>query len=573
MPRSDSSEMKDGAAADGAGVRGLRFSDDDTLNRMLATIVSEVNTYAEMQAGQIRRLNEIGIALSAEQNLDRLLEKILDEARAFSHADGGTLYLLNRDTNNLDFSFIQNDSMNIRLGGAGNPINWPPIPLQIAGLPNHANVSSHAALTGKVIAIPDVYGASTFDFSGPREFDRQTGYRSRSMVVIPMHNKENEVIGVLQLINSIDPASGGTVPFSRDNVSLIASLASQAAVAITNVRLYRDLERLFESFIVTIAKAIDEKSPYTAGHIRRVQELTMAIAARMNEKNVGVFETFHLNTDQMNELRIASWLHDVGKIITPEHIVDKATKLETIRDGFPLIESRYGAFRQEEKLRVQEAKLALFSSGNPPPDALAGLDGQLSRADAILCEELRFIAACNQPGESLDQEKIERLRGIAATRRHINGLEVPSLTDQELANLSITRGSLNAAERHIIENHALVTMKMLNCLPFPHKLSHVPEYASFHHEKLDGSGYPFHLAAGDLPYQARIIAIADIFEALTARDRPYKRAISVDKALEIMDRMKRDGHIDPDIYDLFVRDGVYKEYADRRLDEGRHGPA
>ena len=552
-----------------AGRNTGRYADDAGLNDMLASVVAEVKRYAGAQAGHIRRLNEIGVALSAEQNLDRLLEKILDEARSFSRADGGTLYIADNERQCLDFAIVQNESMGMHIGGAGRPITWPAVPLMVKGQPNHANVSSHVALTGEIVNIPDVYTAEGFDFSGPRTYDATSGYRSRSMVVIPMRNKENEIIGVLQLINAIDPVSGEVVPFSDRDVALVSSLASQAAVAITNVRLYQDLERLFESFIVTIATAIDEKSPYTAGHIRRVQELTMAIAAAINRQDDGVYRDVRFSADELNELRIAAWLHDVGKIITPEYVVDKKTKLETIMDGVDLVSARFDLLRKEARIRALEAKLALYAGTSPAPEGLAEVDTRLAGEERLLREEHDFVVRCNQPGEYLGKESLARLREIAAKWGEIDGRETSYLTGEELTNLSVAKGSLNDQEREIIMNHALVTMKMLKCLPFPRKLRHVPEYASYHHERLDGTGYPFGLTAGELPLQTRIIAIADIFEALTAKDRPYKRPMTIAETLKILDYMKKDGHIDADILELFIREEVYREYAERELDESQ----
>jgi HD-GYP domain-containing protein (c-di-GMP phosphodiesterase class II) len=556
-----------GVPTDTVGAGGVApYAEDASLNRMLANVVNEVKKFAESQASQIRRLNDIGVALSAEQNLDLLLEKILDEARAFSTADGGTLYMVNNDNDCLEFAIIQNDTMNIRMGGTRGAITWAPLPLHIDGAPNFSNVSSYVAITGKTVNIPDLYQTEEFDFSGPRRFDEANGYRSASMLVIPMRNKANEIIGVLQLINAIDPVSRAPIPFFENDVALIASLASQAAVAITNVRLYEELEKLFESFIVTIATAIDEKSPYTAGHIRRVQQLTMSIARRMHDRKEGHFKEFSLTGDQFNELRIAAWLHDVGKIITPEYVVDKTTKLETILDGSNLIAARYELFRRDARISALESKLRLFEAGAATPEKLALIDEEYRQKDASLLEERDFIMQCNKPGEFMDNCKIERLKGIAGMENQSSGVDLPRLTDRELYNLSIVKGSLTPEEREIIENHALVTMKMLKCLPFPGRLKHVPEFAAYHHEKLDGTGYPFKLKGDQLSRQTRIIAIADIFEALTARDRPYKKPMTVSRALEIMDLMKNDGHIDAEIFDLFVGEKIYLEYARQELD-------
>ncbi|MDZ7641354.1 MAG: HD domain-containing phosphohydrolase [Desulfurivibrio sp.] len=522
----------------------------------------------------LAKLASIGIALSAEQNLPLLLEKIVDEARHFAAADAGTLYLTDDSGHNLEFAIVQNDTMDIRMGGGAEPISWPPVPLYLDNVPNLSNVSSAVAIRGEIVNIPDVYQAAGYDFSGTQKFDAGTGYRSRSMLVIPMVNKDREVIGVLQLINATDPDSGESVAFPASDVDLIASLASQAAVAITNVRLYQDLANLFDAFIKTIATAIDEKSPYTGGHIRRVQELTMELAAAMNAQQSGPFAEFQLDDDQMRELSLAGWLHDIGKIITPEYVVDKANKLETIFDRIKLIEARYEILKRDQRIRELEAALQQANESGISTAATTGpvTDDRRDKptAEAVdsaqLEEEKQFIKRCNQPGEFMDDDKIERLQQLAGRCWDNNGDWEPLLNADEIANLSIRKGSLTAAERQIIENHALVTHKMLKQLPFPKKLGRVPEYAAAHHEKLDGSGYPFQLKGEDLPYPARIIAVADIFEALTARDRPYKKPMPLSQAIKILEFMKKDGHIDGDILDLLIAGGVYKEYARRELD-------
>ncbi|ADH85147.1 HD family phosphohydrolase [Desulfurivibrio alkaliphilus] len=514
----------------------------------------------------LAQLAAIGIALSAEHDLPVLLEKIVDEARAFANADAGTLYLLDDHGRHLEFAIIQNTTMGVRMGGSAGPITWPPVPLYIDGAGNHTNVSSHTALTGEIVNIPDVYQAKGFDFSGTRQFDAGTGYRSVSMLLIPMQNKEGEIIGVLQLINAQDQQRR-PIPFPPEDVDLIASLASQAAVAITNVRLYRDLENLFDAFIKTIAITIDEKSPHTAGHIRRVQALTMDIAQAMNEDR-GRFRDFQLNTDELRELSIAAWLHDIGKIVTPERLVSKATKLEALHDRIALVKARYEIHKRDRQIQALRQALARQQPNPAGPDNGSGpvasafekLEVELTALD----EEQRFLEQCNLPTEHLDEKKIARLQEIAA-RPCTEGNRECRLTADELDNLSIRKGTLNDKERKIIENHVLVTHKMLSELPFPKKLRQVPQYAAGHHEKLDGSGYPFGLTADRIPLPTRIIAIADIFEALTAPDRPYKKPMPLSRALEIMESMQQAGHIDPDILAFFIEHKVYRHYAKREL--------
>lgn len=551
------------------GNEGVRYSENDFLDRLLKNVVKEVKEYADVQIALIKKLSEIGIALSAEKNLDRLLESIVDQSRLFSGADAGTLYIMDDENDCLEFAIVQNETLKTRMGGTAGPITWPPVPLTKDGSPNFSNVSSYSAITGNIVNIQDVYEAEGFDFSGTRKFDASTGYRSQSMLVIPLKNKEGEIIGVLQLINARDHLTRRTVPFLSDHIDLIASLASQAAVAITNVRLYRDLENLFDSFIKAIAMAIDEKSPYTAGHIQRVQKLTMLIAERISNKTDGPFKDLSIDEDTMKALSIAAWLHDVGKIITPEHVVDKSTKLERIFDRAPLITARYEVLKRDVRIRALEDKLKTYEAGGEPPCDFTEIDEKLARELSALTDEEKFVLASNQPGEFMDDGKIERLKTIASKRWHCKGEEMPYLTEDEIANLSIRKGSLTNEERKIIENHALVTFKMLGSLPFPKKLKSVVEYAAAHHEKLDGTGYPFGLKGEQLSLPARIIAIADIFEALTARDRPYKKPMHVSQALKILGFMKKDGHIDGDILDLFIQEKIYCDYAEKELDAGQ----
>ncbi|MBN2516458.1 MAG: GAF domain-containing protein, partial [Deltaproteobacteria bacterium] len=251
--------------------RGLvKFTDNDDINRLLRDVVSSVKDFTENQLEQIRRLTQIGAALSAERDIDRLLEMIVDEARRFTNADGGTLYIMSDDEKSLHFAIVQNHSLDVRMGGTAGEITWAPVELYNGdGSPNYSNVSSYAALSGNVVNISDVYHAEKFNFEGTRQFDSETGYRSQSMLVIPMRNHENDIIGILQLLNAKDVATDKTVSFSQESQDLIESLASQAAIALTNNSLIKDLQNLFESFVKTIATAIDEKSPYTGDHGRR----------------------------------------------------------------------------------------------------------------------------------------------------------------------------------------------------------------------------------------------------------------------------------------------------------------
>ncbi|MDD5167521.1 MAG: HD domain-containing protein [Syntrophales bacterium] len=518
--------------------------------------MDKLRLLSENRLEQIKRLTQIGVALSAEKRLDKLLELIIDEARRMTRADGGTLYILSDEMMELRFAIIQNDTLSVRMGGSGAPISWPPVKLRLPdNSVNLSHVSAYAALTGEVINIPDVYDAEGFNFDGTRQYDAQTGYRSKSMLVLPMRNHENDIIGVVQLLNSLDEATGEVCPFSLECQMMAESLSSQAAVALSKNRLIQDLEALLQSFITTIATAIDEKSPYTGGHVRRVADLTMAIVERINAKGDGPFANLHFSEDQLQELRLAAWLHDVGKITTPEYVVDKATKLETIYDRIENLKIRGELLKRDRIIELLREKLKKTD--------LAEICDQDSDNDPyimVLHDDINFLQKINRGSESLSDEQLARLKEIGKRKLNIDGKLQFFLTDEELENLSIRRGTLNEKERDIINNHVRVTHKMLSKLPFPKKLRHVADYAGAHHERLDGTGYPAGLKNGDLSIQSRILALADVFEALTAKDRPYKKGKTVKEAVSIMKDMVRDRHLDADLFDLFLQEKIYLGY-------------
>jgi HD-GYP domain-containing protein (c-di-GMP phosphodiesterase class II) len=539
------------------------LSSDRRLNKLLKSVLGEVKLYAENQIKHIKQLTQIGLALSSEKDISKLLESIVDQARKLSNADAGTLYIMEDDKAYLRFEILQNDTMNIRVGGTRTiEQTLPKVPLfDQQGRPNHANVSSYTAITGQIVNIPDVYEADGFDFTGPRKYDESTGYRSKSMLVIPLKNHENDIIGVLQLLNAQDRETGEVVAFSPEYVDLIGSLASQAAVALTNTQLIQDLKNLFHAFIRSIATAIDAKSPYTKGHIDRVVDLTMMIAAAVNEDSAGAFKNTVFNDDEIEEMRIAAWMHDVGKITTPEYVVNKSTKVETIFDRIHLIETRFGLIAEQIRTRFLNQKVEILGTGDPDGQALARIDEKCGEKLAQLCDDLAFIKACNSPGEYLGDDSIDRIRRIGARTYFQNGEEKPYLTADEVENLCIRKGSLTTAERDKIQEHATMTLKILRQLPFPKKLSRVAEYASGHHEKLDGTGYPRGLCEEELSLQSKIMAVADIFEALTAKDRPYKQPMKLSQAIKILGFMKKDRHIDPEVLDIFLQNQLHLEYA------------
>ena len=542
------------------------LSNDNKLNKLLKSIITEIRLYAEDQIKHIKQCAQIGVALSVEKNINKLLEMIVDEARAMSNADAGTLYIVDDDKKYLRFEILQNDTLKTRMGGtSGVKATLPDVPLHKDGRPNNFNVSSYVAITGKAVNIQDVYESEGFDFTGTREYDSATGYRSKSMIVIALKNHENDIIGVLQLLNARVPETGEVIAFSPEYENLIASLASQAAIALTNTQLIQDLKNLFYAFIKSIATAIDEKSPYTGGHINRVVDLTMMIAEKINESDKGAFKDIYFNEDELEELRLAAWMHDVGKITTPEHVIDKPTRLTNIFNRISLIENRFELIAKTIENEYLKQKIELLKNGDNNKTKIKFLEENLTNTLKDLQKDLEFIKKCDNPGEFISDEKISRIKEIASKTYSINNEELNYLSKDEVKNLCVRKGTLTEEERKIIENHATMTYKMLKQLPFSKKLSKIPEYAGSHHEKLDGSGYPRGLTLKDLPLQSRIMAIADIFEALTAKDRPYKKPMRLSKALKIMGFMKKDNHIDADIYDLFVNGGFYYEYAGKEM--------
>ena len=506
-------------------------------------------------------LNTIGIALSAEKDHKRLLEMILMRAKEITNADGGTLYSRTED-DQLKFEIMHNDSLLIHMGGTGGEaIPYYPVRLlKEDGTPNKHNVAACAVLENKTINIPDAYSNGEFDFSGTRKFDEKTGYRSQSFLTVPMTNHENKIIGVLQLINAKDPTTGKVKPFSELDQQLVESLASQAAVTITNKSLIDAQKQLFDALIQLIANAIDEKSPYTAGHCRRVPVLTNLIANAACRVSYGPLKDFSMTEEEKYELDVAAWLHDCGKITTPEYVVDKSTKLETIFDRIQLVDGRFEVLKRDAEIAALKRKLTALGVTELEDKEL---NAELDRLDA----DLQFVRTCNIGGEAISDEAIRKIDWIAGHQwRTVAGRPEYILNEEESQNLKIGRGTLSYREREIINNHVAVTIKMLKSLPYPKHLKSVPEYAGGHHEKMDGTGYPNKLKKEEMSIPARMVAIADVFEALTAKDRPYKKAMSLSKSLTILGRMKQDQHVDPDLFDVFMWDKVYLEYAKEHLD-------
>ncbi len=561
-----------------------------------------------------RTLVDLGIALSAERNHGRLMEMILKGAKSITNADGGTLYLVTEGNDALRFEIMLNDTLNVAMGGtSGKDIPFPPLRLHDeAGAPNHKNVASSCALTADTINIEDAYDAEKFDFSGTKAFDAKTGYRSKSFLTVPLKNHDGEVTGVLQLINARD-SRNRVIAFGAEIALMIEALASQAAVALDNARLIESQKQLFKAFIQLIAGAIDAKSPYTGGHCNRVPIITEMLAKAACDSTEGPFADFSLTEDEWYELGIAGGLHDCGKVTTPEYVVDKATKLETIYNRIHEVRMRFEVMKRDAVIQYLEGLVA----GEEDADSLkAALDARLARID----DDFAFVAECNVGGEFMAPERIERLKavaeqtwvrtlddtlGLSIEEMRVRDPDAPKppvvekvLADQswhvvpheksvdparyaaegiklmpcahrfnrgEVYNLAIGRGTLTAEDRFIINDHIIQTILMLKALPFPKTLRRVAEWAGGHHEKMDGSGYPKKLRREEMSLPARMMAIADIFEALTACDRPYKKAKALSEAIKIMSFMVKDQHIDPDLWELFLTSGVWKDYAEKFL--------
>ncbi|MBT3299501.1 MAG: GAF domain-containing protein [Candidatus Marinimicrobia bacterium] len=528
--------------------------------------IDQLNQKIKILQGRIVQLNEIGVALSSEKNTDKLFEMILESGKTITNADGRTLYMKNSE-GNLDFKILLNDTMETHMGGTSSvEISFYPVKLHLPdGSENHTNVSAHVALTGEIVHIEDAYTEEGFDFSGTKAFDEKSGYRSKSFLNVPLKNHENDIIGVMQLINARD-SDGNIIPFSDEMQNQVESIASQGAVALTNKRLVEELKILFEAFIKLIAVAIDKKSPYTGGHCERVPVITMMLADAVQEKKTGKYKDFSMTDEERYELNIAAWLHDCGKVATPPHVVDKSTKLETIYDRIGLVNTRFEVLRRDAEISYLKERLAGKDASKAESEKIESTyKNQLKQ----LNEDQAFIERINIGGEFMEQGLQDRVVQISKYPYTEKGSKIPFLSEEEIENLNIKKGTLTEEERTIINDHIVITIDMLEKLPYPKQLKNVPEFAGGHHEKLDGTGYPKGLKDEDMSVQAKMMAIADIFEALTAEDRPYKDGKKLSQAMRIMGFMRNDSHIDPDLFEIFVTEGIYKKYAKQYVNESQ----
>ena len=557
------------------------------------------------RTAKLNILIDNGLLMSATRDVSKLFRHTLFEGQRLLNCDGGSLYLV---TKNKSLRFA------MRTRADALPTNEIPFVDAVTGRTNDHYMAVYAALHRKSVLVDDVYSETRFDVSGTKQFDALSHYRTVSLVTVPIASRGGGVTGVLQFINKIDAATGKFVPFPPDQVTLIEALAAHAAVTFENIQLIDERKSFMESLIHTIATAIDAKSPYTGRHSERVPELAIMLAEAANAAKTGSLADFSFkNDDEWHEFRVGAWLHDCGKITTPEHVIDKATKLETIYNRIHEIRMRF-----EVLLRDAQIECLTQSQGASESEHAAALAALAARR-AELQSDFLFVAQCNMGSETMSAEHIDRLGRIANLRweRHFDdrlGLSddetyrrrnqavqflpasEPLLADQphhliprglrdqldpqfgfqvdvpehlynlgELHNLTVRRGTLTEEDRYKINEHMIHGIKMLERMPFPDSLKRVPEYAGTHHETLLGTGYPRRLAGNRLSVPARIMAIADIFEALTASDRPYKAPQKFSQALAILHGMKVAGQIDAELFDLFLTSGVHLRYAKKFL--------
>ncbi len=549
--------------------------------------------------GKLARLVDTGIQLSRQQDRTQLLRQALFGAREIAQCTAATLFL-KTERNTLSFAQRTSD----------DALPSFEIPLfDASGNPNNQFVVSNVANTNTSVIVDDVYAETRFDMSGTKKFSEESGFKTISMLTVPLSPRDGEVIGVIQLLNALDPRTGAVIPFPKDLTEFVEALAAQAAVAIENQNLIEAQKQLMDALIKLIAGAIDAKSPYTGGHCERVPELGLMLAEEATAQTTGPLASFKFSTeDEWREFRIGAWLHDCGKVTTPEYVVDKACKLETIYNRIHEVRMRFEALWRDARISQLEA----LASGADAAAAQATFDARVAQ----LQDDFAFVAECNQGGEFMAPDKVERLKSIAEATwvRHFDdraGLaheELKRYTDApaalpateklladkahhiiprtskavldpkwafkvavpehlynygEVYNLSVSRGTLTEEERFKINEHVMQSLMMLEQLPLPKNLKRVPEYAGTHHETLIGTGYPRKLAAQDLSVPMRIMAIADIFEALTASDRPYKKPKTLSECIKILSFFKKDKHIDGDLFDLFLTSGVYQRYAEK----------
>jgi HD-GYP domain-containing protein (c-di-GMP phosphodiesterase class II) len=526
-----------------------------------------------MAAHEIQELNQIGAALSAEHDTGALLEMILTKMREITSADAGSLYLaepipteLPPDQSErrrhvrrrLRFKLAQNDSVEVKFRETIMDVN-------------ERSIAGFVAKTGEGVNLEDAYHLPPeVPFTFNRQFDEESGYRSKSVLAIPMKDQQGEVVGVVQLINAkrdrearldaVTTVAAQVVPFTHHQQAVAESLASQAAVALENSLLYQAIQKLFEGFVKASVTAIEARDPTTSGHSFRVANLTVALAEAVDRADFGPYAALRFSRQQMREIRYASLLHDFGKVGVREEVLVKAKKLHPAQ--LELIRQRFQFIRKSVEADALRSKLdCLLAQGRE--DFLRQLpefDAQLAERLATLDEELQLIVEANEP--ALDHGQVsDKLAEIAAQQYTDAARQRQNLlSPEELRLLSIPKGSLDEGERRQIESHVAHTFHFLQQIPWTRELQNLPAIARSHHEKLNGTGYPRRLTAPDIPVQTRMMTISDIFDALGASDRPYKRAVSLDRSLQILERLVKSGELDADLFRIFIDGAIYERW-------------
>jgi len=506
-----------------------------------------------------RELLGIAIALSAERDNEKLLNLILEKCREITHSDAGSLYLLERDAEGTEqtllFKIAQNDS---------NPTDFTEFRMPL----NTASIAGYVAVTGKVLSIPDAYTISAG--SGVvfnKSYDEATGYRTKSMLTLPMMNHKGKVIGVIQLLNKKkkygtkladrEITEREVIPYDRENEEIILALSSLAAVSLENNLLYNEIETLFEGFVQASVKAIESRDPTTSGHSNRVALYTVGLAQAVNRRNSGKYKDVFLTEENIKEIRYASLLHDFGKVGVREHVLVKAKKLypdqvETIKARFAYIQKCIEAEYLARRLTVLEREGAAAYAQSLPE-----LEAQEKEDEKRIREYLDTILDTNE-SKFLDEEPAKILVEIAGrTYTDINGHTHPYLSDYEFDLLSIQRGSLNRKERQEIESHVIHSYEFLKNIPWTSTMKDIPEISRSHHEVLTGNGYPDGLDDQAIPFASKMMMIADLFDALTASDRPYKKALTKEEALDILRKEAEEGKVDRELVSIFIEDRVF----------------
>jgi len=487
-----------------------------------------------------KKLIEIGIGLVAIKDWNLLLKKIVQEAISITNADGGTLYLSKGSY--LEHEIMQNKSLGIDKGANDEVIQFAPLSICMS------NIAAYSALKQEVINIENVYDSDLFDFSGPREFDHDTGYRTKSMLVFPLINRRSTVVGVLQLVNALDEHDN-VVPFDERIEHVVLSIASQAAIAIENMQYMQEVRNLFESFVKVIAKAIDERTPYNSQHSENLSVHIQSFARYLTSCDKGPYKDKSFSEEDLYELKTAAWLHDIGKIVVPIETLDKSSRLA---DKFTPLMSRYDLIIAKLHWHYYKDK------AKKEPSITASEEANFHKNLAYVEATRTFITLVNDSSTYVDKAITEQLNNVY--QHKIEGIDEPFLTDDELEHLSIVRGTLTAKERKEIEGHVTSGARILSKMQFPDYLQHIYEWINHHHEYLDGSGYPNKLTEEHIPLESRMMTILDIYDALVERNRPYKKAIPKAKALEIIRNMAAENKLDTDLVNAFIDSRIWDSY-------------